>query len=100
MKNKKYLSITEHLNIVRTINHFKKNHIALFKKKNKLRFACGVALLGLGFVFTINPIPLGLPLISLGCAFMGITKRDLILKQREVRALIIYFKQKDRSALK
>lgn len=89
MKNKKYLSITEHLNIVNTINHFKRLGITLFNEKNKLRFACGVALVGVGLI-TI-PIPATTPpLIALGFVLMGYSKRDLLKKKNELKWNIKY----------
>lgn len=95
----KTLNTQEYFKIVRTLNHFKRIGVEIIKEHSKIKFILGAVCLGLGIVTL--PIPATTPpLLTLGFILIGITKKDLILKQREIKALMKYLKQKDRGSLK
>ena len=81
MINKKYISITEHLNIVGTINHFNKIGIKTIpKNKNKI-----LRILGFGCLI-IAVLPNGLSPLFFPLSFMllGITIHDLKKYKKKV----------------
>ena len=94
-----YKTTEEYLNIVRTLNHFNKNHVALFNKRNRFKLFGGVVCLGLGLLTL--PIPLTTPpLLALGFLLLGITKRDIIKKKKDLKWTAVYYIRKDRGLLK
>ena len=94
-RQSKTLTTREYFKVVRTLNHLRALGIEIVADKSKIKFILGGCLIGLGLLTL--PIPATTPpLLTLGFLLMGLTKRDLILKQREVKALMKYLKQKDR----
>ena len=88
-----YKTTEEYLNIVRTINHFRKNKIALLNKRNRFKLICGGVCVGLGLLTL--PIPATTPpLLTLGFFLLGITKRDLIQKKKALKWGAVYYIRK------
>ena len=84
-----YKTTQEYLRIVRTLNHFNKNKIALLNKRNRFKLICGGVCVGLGLLTL--PIPATTPpLLALGFLLLGITKRDIIKKKKALKWGIIY----------
>jgi len=84
-----YKTTQEYLRIVRTLNHFNKNHVALFNRRNRFKLILGGVCVGLGLLTL--PIPATTPpLLALGFLLLGITKRDIIKKKKALKWGIIY----------
>ncbi len=95
----KYKTTQEYLNIVRTLNHFNKNKIALLNKRNRFKLILGGVCVGLGLLTL--PIPATTPpLLALGFLLLGITKSDLIKKKKDLKWTAVYYIRKDRRLLK
>ncbi len=89
IKRNKTLTTEEYLRIVEIRNHFNKNNIALFNKRNKARFVLGSVLFGVGIISF--PIPfITIPILLFAGGLMGWTLKDAINKKKALKYLIKY----------
>ncbi len=89
IKGNKTLTSEEYLRIIETRNHFNKNNIALFNKRNKTRFVFGVVLFGIGIISF--PIPfITIPILIFSGGLMGWTLKDVINKKKALKHIIKY----------